>query len=293
MEGIAFVEGSYVPIADARVPILDWGFLRSDATYDVVHVWRGSFFRLQDHVDRFLRGVERLQLRVPVGADEIAPILTECVRRSGLRDAYAEMICTRGQPPPGSRDPRQARNAFYAFAIPFVWIADAQKQESGLSLHISAQQRIPPHAVDPTVKNYHWLDFTRGLLDAYERGAETVVLVDATGNVVEGPGFNLFAVHGGVLTTPAQGVLDGITRRTVIELARDTGTTVREELLPAQAVREADEIFLTSTAGGVMPVTSVDGTAVGDGAPGPIARRLRDGYWSLHDDPRYATPVPY
>lgn len=293
MEGIAFVEGSYVPIADARVPILDWGFLRSDATYDVVHVWRGSFFRLQDHVDRFLRGVERLQLRVPVGADEIAPVLTECVRRSGLRDAYAEMICTRGQPPPGSRDPRQARNAFYAFAIPFVWIADTQKQESGLSLHISAQQRIPPHAVDPTVKNYHWLDFTRGLLDAYERGAETVVLVDATGNVVEGPGFNLFAVHGGVLTTPAQGVLDGITRRTVIELARDTGTTVREELLPAQAVREADEIFLTSTAGGVMPVTSVDGTAVGDGAPGPIARRLRDGYWSLHDDPRYATPVPY
>ena len=293
MEGIAFVEGSYVPIADARVPILDWGFLRSDATYDVVHVWRGSFFRLQDHVDRFLRGVERLQLRVPVGADEIAPILTECVRRSGLRDAYAEMICTRGQPPPGSRDPRQARNAFYAFAIPFVWIADAQKQESGLSLHISAQQRIPPHAVDPTVKNYHWLDFTRGLLDAYERGAETVVLVDAAGNVVEGPGFNLFAVHGGVLTTPAQGVLDGITRRTVIELARDTGTTVREELLPAQAVREADEIFLTSTAGGVMPVTSVDGVAVGDGAPGPIARRLRDGYWSLHDDPRYATPVPY
>jgi branched-subunit amino acid aminotransferase/4-amino-4-deoxychorismate lyase len=293
VEGIAFVEGSYVPIADAGVPILDWGFLRSDATYDVVHVWRGSFFRLQDHVDRFLRGVERLQLRVPVGADEIAPILTECVRRSGLRDAYAEMICTRGQPPPGSRDPRQARNAFYAFAIPFVWIADAQKQESGLSLHISAQQRIPPHAVDPTVKNYHWLDFTRGLLDAYERGAETVVLVDAAGNVVEGPGFNLFAVHGGVLTTPAQGVLDGITRRTVIELARDTGTTVREELLPAQAVREADEIFLTSTAGGVMPVTSVDGAAVGDGAPGPIARRLRDGYWGLHDDPRYATPVAY
>jgi branched-subunit amino acid aminotransferase/4-amino-4-deoxychorismate lyase len=293
VDGIAFVEGSYVAIADARVPILDWGFLRSDATYDVVHVWRGSFFRLQDHVDRFLRGVERLELRVPVDADEIAPILAECVRRSGLRDAYVEMICTRGMPPLGSRDPREAHNAFYAFAIPFVWIADARQRETGLSLHISAHQRISPHAVDPTVKNYHWLDFTRGLLDAYERGAETVVLVDRAGNVVEGPGFNLFAVREGVLSTPAEGVLDGITRRTVIELARDAGTTVREEPLPAKAVREADEIFLTSTAGGVMPVTSVDGAPVGEGTPGPVARSLRDGYWRLHEDPRYATPVAY
>jgi len=293
MDGIAFVEGSYVPIAEARVPMLDWGFLHSDATYDVVHVWRGSFFRLQDHLARFLRGVERLDLRVPVEADGIAPILAECVRRSGLRDAYVEMICTRGLPRPGSRDPREARNAFYAFAIPFVWIADAQKQESGLSLHISAQQRIPPHAVDPTVKNYHWLDFTRGLLDAYEHGAETAVLVDSAGNVVEGPGFNLFAVSGDVLSTPAEGVLDGITRRTVIELARDTGTTVREELLPAKAVREAEEVFITSTAGGVMPVASVDGAPVGDGAPGQLTRRLRDAYWQLHEDPRYATPVAY
>jgi branched-chain amino acid aminotransferase len=143
------------------------------------------------------------------------------------------------------------------------------------------------------VKNYHWADFTRGLLDGYEHGAETVVLVDSGGNVVEGPGFNIFAVRGSVLSTPAEGVLDGITRRTVIELARDTGTTVREELLPAQAVREADEVFITSTAGGVMSVASVDGAPVGDGRPGPIARRLRDAYWRLHEDPRYATPVAY
>jgi branched-chain amino acid aminotransferase len=293
VEGVAFVDGSYVPVMEARVPILDWGFLRSDATYDVVHVWRGSFFRLQDHIDRFLRGVERLQLRLPVDEDGIAPILAECVRQGGLRDAYVEMICTRGLPRPGSRDPREAQNAFYAFAIPFVWIADAGKQETGLSLYISAQQRISPRAVDPTVKNYHWADFTRGLLDGYEHGAETVVLVDSGGNVVEGPGFNIFAVRGSVLSTPAEGVLDGITRRTVIELARDTGTTVREELLPAQAVREADEVFITSTAGGVMSVASVDGAPVGDGRPGPIARRLRDAYWRLHEDPRYATPVAY
>lgn len=293
MSGVAFVEGAFVPVEEARIPLLDWGFLHSDATYDVVHVWHGSFFRLHDHIDRFLRGVERLRLRLPFDADGLAQVLAECVGRSGLRNAYVEMICTRGLPQPGSRDPREATNAFFAFAVPFVWIADEAKQETGLSLHISTQERISPRAVDPTVKNYHWLDFTRGLFDAYEQGAETAVLVDSGGNVVEGPGFNLFAVRGGVLWTPAEGVLEGITRRTVLDLARAAGTEVREERLSAQAVRAADEVFLTSTAGGVMPVTSVDGAPVGDGTPGPLTRRLRDAYWRLHVDTRYATPVAY
>ena len=293
MPGVAYVDGEYVPIEQARIPILDWGLLRSDATYDVVHVWRGSFFRLSDHVERFLRGAGRLRLRLPFDASEIERILAECVRRSGLREAYVEMICTRGVPAPGSRDPRLAVNAFYAFAIPFVWIADETQRETGLSLHISDRERISPRSVDPRTKNYQWLDLTLGLFDAYEAGAETVVLVDGAGNVVEGPGFNVFVVAGGVLATPAAGALEGITRRTVIELARELGHEVRETTVPADAVRGADEVLITSTAGGVMPVTSVDGAPVGDGAIGPVTRSLRDGYWRLHDDPRFATPVAY
>ena len=293
MAGVGFVDGEYVPIEQARIPILDWGFLRSDATYDVVHVWRGSFFRLADHVERFLRGVRRLRLHVPFGEGEIARILAECVRRSGLRDAYVEMICTRGLPEPGSRDPRHARNAFYAFAIPFVWIADETQRETGLSLHISDRERISPRAVDPTTKNYHWLDLTLGLFDAYDAGADTVVLADRAGNVVEGPGFNVFVVGGGVVATPATGVLDGITRRTVIDLAREQGLEVREAAVPADAVRRADEVLITSTAGGVLPVTTVDGAAVGRGNVGPVTRALRDAYWRLHEDPRFATPIEY
>ncbi len=104
--GAAFVDGRFVPVAEARVPILDWGFLRSDATYDVAHVWRGSFFRLEDHLDRFERGMARLRMSPPYDRSEIREILIGCVRRSGLREAYAEIICTRGVPPPGSRDPR-------------------------------------------------------------------------------------------------------------------------------------------------------------------------------------------
>ncbi len=120
--GAAFVDGRFVPVAEARVPILDWGFLRSDATYDVAHVWRGRFFRLEDHLDRFERGMARLRMRPPYDRAAIREILIECVRLSGLRDAYAEVICTRGVPPPGSRDPRDCENNFFAFVVPFVWM---------------------------------------------------------------------------------------------------------------------------------------------------------------------------
>ncbi|HEX5849056.1 MAG TPA: aminotransferase class IV [Rubrobacter sp.] len=290
-DGAAFVDGRFVPIAEARVPILDWGFLRSDATYDVAHVWRGSFFRLEDHLDRFERSMESLRLSLPLARDDIRDILVECVRLSGLREAYAEIICTRGIPKPGSRDPRDCENRFYAFVVPFVWIADPGKQERGLHAVISGRERIAPSSVDPTVKNYHWLDLEVGLLEAYERGGETVILTDAEDNVVEGPGFNVFAVHDGSISTPDSGVLQGITRRTVIELANDHVIPIEERPVPATSLRRADEAFLSSTAGGIMPVTTVDGQKIGTGEPGPITLRLREAYWKLHEDPRYSLAV--
>src|ERR671933_1836971 len=222
-DGAAFVDGRFVPVAEARVPILDWGFLRSDATYDVAHVWRGSFFRLEDHLDRFERGMARLRMSLPYDRAEIRGILTECVRLGGLRDAYAEIICTRGVPPPGSRDPRECENNLFAFAVPFVWIADPERQERGLGATISGVQRIGPESVDPTVKNYHWLDLELGLYEAYERGGETVILVDRADNVVEGPEFNVFTVKDARVATPRRGVLEGITRKTAIELAAGRG----------------------------------------------------------------------
>ena len=290
-DGVAFVDRGFVPVAEARVPILDWGFLRSDATYDVAHVWRGSFFRLEDHLDRFERSTEHLRLSPPYGRDEIRDILIECVRVSNLRDAYAEVICTRGIPKPGSRDPRDCENRFYAFVVPFIWIADPEKQGHGLHAIIGSKQRIAPESVDPTVKNYHWLDLETGLLEAYERGGETVILTDAEDNVVEGPGFNVFAVHDGAISTPDHGVLEGITRRTVIELAAEYSIPIETRPIPAGSLRRADEVFLSSTAGGIIPVTTVDGQAVEDGKPGPVTLRLRDAYWKSHEDPRFALPV--
>lgn len=292
-QGAAWQRGEYVPIAQASVPLTDWGFLRSDATYDVVTVWDGAFFRLDAHMERFERSCRRFRLDPGKSAQEIKAILAQCVRLAGLRSAYVEMLCTRGQPPWGSRDPRQAVNQFYAFAVPYVWIANAAQRERGLHVVVSDVQRIPAASVDPTAKNYHWNDLTMGLLGALDAGGDTVLLSDAAGNVVEGPGFNVFAVRGDKLVTPKEGVLEGVTRRTVLEMAAALGLPVELRALPAGELRSADEAFLSTSGGGVLPVTRVDGQAIGSGRPGPVTRRLVDTYWAWHRDPKYSLPIDY
>jgi len=296
MQGCAYVNGQFVAPEDAKISIFDWGFLHSDATYDVAHVWQGKFFRLGDHLDRFFASMDRLRLDPGRTRDQVREVMHECVRRSGLREAYVEVLCTRGMPQPGSRDPRSCTNQFMAFAIPFVWIADPAKQARGINLVVSDVQRIAPASVDPRIKNYHWLDMVMALFQAYERGGESAVLVNAAGDVAEGPGFNVFAVVDGELITPDSGVLEGISRRTMIEMARAAGIAMRVGPLPVDALRRASEVFLSSTGGGAVGVSQIDGVAIGGRGPGdfgPVTRQLQAAYWALHDDARYVEPVRY
>jgi branched-chain amino acid aminotransferase len=234
--------------------------------------------------------MEKLRMSIPYTREELHLILSNCVKITGLRDAYVEMITTRGLPEPGSRDPRTCTNQFFAFAIPFVWITESQK---GLNLVVSHKQRIPAESVDPVIKNYHWLDLVMGQFEAYDRGGETAVVIDSHGNILEGPGFNIFIVKNSELTTPAKGVLEGITRKTAIELATEYGYRVIQDNLAPDRARSADEVFATSTAGGIIPITKIDDQIIGSGATGPVTQKLQDGYWALHNDPRYISKIDY
>lgn len=292
-DGIAFLDGQYLPMSQAKVSVLDWGFLHSDATYDTVHVWDGRFFRLGLHLDRFFGGLERLRMTIPFDRDGVAEILHNCVALSGHRAAYVEMLCTRGASPTFSRDPRQAVNRFMAFAVPYGSVANAEQLQRGLRVAISDKVRIPPASIDPAIKNYHWLDLVRGLYDAYDQGAETALLLDFNGNVAEGPGFNVFCVKDGKLSTPAIGVLPGITRRTVFDLCAEEGLVAAAADVSVAALKAADEVFITSTAGGIMPVTEIDGAAIAGGKIGPVTSRLTALYWQKHDDPAWSSQVKY
>jgi branched-chain amino acid aminotransferase len=202
------------------------------------------------------------------------------------------MLCTRGVPPRGARDPRLATNRFYAYAVPYVWIAPPEKQRAGIDLFISERVRIAPESVDPRVKNYHWIDLVQSMFDAYDRGHDTSCVLDAHGNVTEGPGFNVFMVKDGVVHTTDRGMLEGISRRTAIELCGRLAIPLRVAALPAAAVRAADEVFLTSTGGGILPVAKIDGNPL-PRFPGPVTTRIADAYWALHEEAAYRDEVDY
>ena len=292
--GCAWINNHYLPIEDAGVPIMDVGFSKSDCTYDVVATWKGKFFKLDEHLDRFEENWKKLNLTPPVNKLQMKDILIECVKRSGLRDSYVEMIVTRGIPVNGERDPRKFSNRFYAYAIPYVWIVKPEDQLTGIHLAIAKQSiRIDPQSVDPKVKNFHWGDMTKALYEAYETEAETTVLPNADGYITEGPGFNIFAFSDGQLWTPESGMLEGITRRTVIEIAASEQVPVKVRNFKRDLLEKASEIFLTSTAGGIMPVSILDGKPVGKGKPGPIYQKIYSEYWAAHEKPEYTEKVNY
>ncbi|CAH1690171.1 Branched-chain amino acid aminotransferase [Hyphomicrobiales bacterium] len=291
--GIAHVDGAYTTISEAKISVLDWGFLHSDATYDTAHVWNGRFFRLDLHLERFFGGLEKLRMSIPYTREQVAEIMHTCVGLSGHRAAYVEVICTRGSSPTFSRDPRDSVNRFMVFAVPFGSVANTEQLRRGLRVAVSDIVRIPPKSVDPSIKNYHWLDLVRGLYDAYEQGAETALVRDTDGNIAEGPGFNVFVVKGGRLTTPAFGVLPGITRQTVFDICGLLGYEQAAAAVPLDGLLGADEVFITSTAGGVMPVTCVNGQPVGNGNIGVVTQEIMKVYWERHAHPDWSSAVEY
>jgi len=292
--GMGFIDGAYMPVSEMRLPITDMGFQLGDMCYDAIHVHKGSFFRLKDHLNRWENSVsERRYTSLGYDREQVAEVLHACVARGNLRESMVTFVATRGSPSTAHKDLRTCSNRFMVWALPYYKVVSDEELANGSEIVIANTIRVPPEAVDPRVKNFGRLDFVRALFEAYDRDARYAVLLDRDGNVTEGRGWNIFALSDGVLLSPDSGVLEGITRKTVVELSARLNIDYRLAKMPAETLRDADEVFITSTAGGIMPVRSIDCEPVGDGSPGPVTTRLKDLYWKLHDDPAYATPVRY
>ena len=314
-KGIAWIQGELVPLDQARIPLLDQGFLHSgnlalstcfyqanaflwllDLTYDVPSVWDGRFFRLDDHLSRLELGCEKIRLRFPIPREEIKRVLVEMVAKSGIRDAFVELVVTRGMTGVRGLKPQDVlQNNLYLTVMPYIWVMEPSVQTEGTGSAIIARtvRRIPPGAVDPTVKNFQWGDFVRGMFEALDRGAMYPFLTDGDTNLTEGSGFNILVVKDGIIYTPARGVLVGVTRKSVIDVAKSTGIEVRVETVPVELAYQADEIFMSTTAGGIMPITSLDGRPVKDGKVGPITMKIWDLYWAAHYDDAYSFKIDY
>ncbi|HLI59199.1 MAG TPA: aminotransferase class IV [Solirubrobacteraceae bacterium] len=285
--GTAWIEGEYVPAAEARISIFDTGFGHSDLTYTVAHVWHGNVFRLEDHLDRLLDGARKLRLDPGMGRNEIASIAKRCVSLSQLRESFVNITITRGfGRHQGERDVTKLNHQLYVYAIPYVWAFPPHEQIFGTTVVVPRHVRRASRAtIDPTVKNYQWGDLTAASFEAQDRGARSAILLDADNCVAEGPGFNVVIVKGGALASPSRNALPGITRKTVFEIAQSMGVDATLRDITSRELYEADELMAVTTAGGVTPIVSLDGEPVRDGDPGPITVRIRDRFWALMDEP--------
>jgi branched-subunit amino acid aminotransferase/4-amino-4-deoxychorismate lyase len=292
--GVAYVDGAYVPVNEARIPLLDQGFMKGDLTYDVPAIWDGRFFRLDDHLDRFQASIAKMRYNCPLTRQEIRDKLVEMAAMSGIRDAFVMMIVTRGLRYLRAYAPEDCPGNCYLMVIPYLWVMDLETQAKGASAVVTRTvRRTPPGAFDPTVKNLQWGDFTRGIMEARDRGCVYPILTDGDTNITEGSGFNVVLIKDNQLFTPKRGVLEGVTRSTVLEVARGLGYKTHLDEVPVELAYQSDEIMFVTTAGGVMPVTMLDGEPIGSGEVGPVTKAIWKGYWDAHTDPKWSFGVNY
>jgi branched-chain amino acid aminotransferase len=288
---VVYVNGEYVPKGQAKISIFDVGFLRGDAVFDTTSAWNGRIFKLSAHLERLELSLRAARIPCPLPVEELRGVILETTRRCGLRNAYIQTIVTRGEPPLGVRDLTQCRPGLIVFAIPYVFILNPEQIRSGGRAMIASTRALPVQCLDPKIKSLSRLHFDLATLQGKAAGMDVSIMLDLDGHLTEGPGFNVFVVKGGELFSPPEGILMGITRQTVFELAAEHGISAREAQLTTYDLYAADEVFLTSTAGGIMPLVEIDGRPIGDGKPGPLGQRIHGLYWALRESGRDGTPI--
>jgi len=292
--GVAFVDGAFGPLDEASIPLLDWGFNKSDAVYDGIPFTSGRIFRLSEHLQRFRSSMKIWRLPEPTLEYEMADICHDLVARSGLEDGICYVCTTRGVPPSAEvRDPTKFTSRFYAWSQELPQIGSGDSNKKGLSLIVASVPRIPSASVDASAKNFHWGDLIQARLEAADEGADNALLLSMDGTLAEGVGFNAFIVQGDKIATPGKDCLLGVTRQTVLELADDLGVDSQVRDISVNEVLSADEIFISTSAGGVLGVSQVNGIPIGSGDLGETTKRFMTEYWKRRTSEEWSCAVKY
>jgi len=290
-EPIVYVGGEFVRESDAKVSILDHGLLYGDGIFETVFAWRGRIFKLEEHIDRCYRSMAAIALALPMSRADMRGIILETVRRNGFQDAYVKWVVTRGVNGKPLMDPAGCVPNLIVLAQPYINRASAERTAKGLRLKTVSVRRPPGEVLDPKIKSLNYLNLVLAKMEAKSSGADEALLLDMQGRLSEATGCNIFLRHGDRLSTPRSGILVGITRATVLDLAKELGHMAEETDLQLYDAYTADEIFICSTAGGLLPVTGIDGRVVGDGKPGPVYAALQAAYTAMIESPLHGTAV--
>lgn len=270
-----YLNGEFVEQEDAKVSVFDHGLLYGDGIFEGIRAYHGIIFRLEAHMDRLMQGMDLINLEPPMSREALRDAIVESVRVNNLTDAYIRAVVTRGVGDLGL-SPRKCRKpTVFIIADRIVMYAE-EAYTQGLPIITAKTRRMSPKSLDPRVKSMNYLVNIMAKCEALEADVEEALMLTADGYVAECTGDNIFAVYGDtVLTPPVEvGVLPGITRDAVFDIARDQGISVSEEVFTPERLLEADEVFLTGTAAEVVPVCSIDGHQIGQGHPGQITKDL-------------------
>jgi branched-chain amino acid aminotransferase len=270
-----YINGTIYDEQDARISVLDHGLLYGDGVFEGIRFYGNRVFKLVEHVDRLYESAHSIMLSMPMGKQELIDAVVETVATNGQPDGYIRLIVTRGIGTLGL-NPLQCKEPQLIIIVDAIQLYPAELYENGMELITIPTRRNVPEAINPRLKSLNYLNNVLAQIEAVNCGFNEAIMLSGDGYVAEATGDNVFLVRRGALKTPSNdmGILQGVTRDTVIELARQRGIGVEETRLTRHELYTADECFLTGTAAEIVPVIKVDGRTIGSGKPGPITKDL-------------------
>jgi branched-chain amino acid aminotransferase len=277
-----YLNTGFIPESRATVSVHDLGFLYGDGVFETFRAYNGTLFRVDDHLDRLEESARRIRLKLPYRRERLRRVLSQTLTRNGLKEALLRLTVSRGIGPWGSDRDFGARPTLVVMARRFTGYPEKVYRE-GQKILIATVRKHSRDCLDPRIKSLNFLNHRLARGEARRRGFDEAVLLNSQGDLAEGSVSNLFLVREGRLLTPSEdsGILLGVTRQIVFEIARRLRVPVREARLPRKELKRAEECFLTNTSMEIMPVHHVDRLRIGNGKPGEVTKGLREEFKKL------------
>ncbi len=276
---LIYIDGEFLSQTEAKVSVFDHGLLYGDGVFEGIRSYSGRVFKLDEHLERLYDSAKAIMLQIPIPIETMKEKVLETLRLNQLREAYIRLVVTRGVGDLGL-DPDKCPKPTIIIIADKISLYPPKFYEEGLEIVTASVRRNYAEAINPRIKSLNYLNNILAKIEGKQAGAEEVLMLNAEGYVVECSGDNIFWIKNEILVTPPvhMGILEGVTRNSVIDLAREAGMQVEERVFTRHDLYIADECFLTGTAAEVIPVVKIDQRSIGDGHPGKITRKLTDAF---------------
>lgn len=279
MSAQVYINGRYFSREEAKISVWDHGYLYGDGVFEGIRAYNGRVFKLDEHLERLYDSAKSILLKIPLGIQEMKEAVLETCRNNDIHDGYIRLVVSRGTGDLGL-DPRKCSEPTVVIIVDSIKLYSEELYQKGIRVIIAATRKNFPEAINPKIKSLNYLNNILAKIEAAQQGADEVVMVNTSGFVTECSADNIFIYKHNILQTPrpSVGILQGITRDTVIQLAQNMGIKVEESILDSHDLFVADELFLTGTAAEIISVVEVAGRVIGDGIPGPVTKKLREAF---------------